>query len=171
MAITTDQVAAHEAGHAVVAMALGVRVIAITGIIGQHADSFLVGAFETFSTEFDMQTMRLLEARATYLLAVGGFAGEITHEGIVEPRGALDDLTRLRQVGVTNFQIQLLMGVAIEIIEENRPVWDEIYNAALCAIDARQTMIVPGEIMQRRFVQIGKQFTDVAKLEAIMPEE
>jgi len=171
MAITTDQVAAHEAGHAVVAMALGVRVTAITGIVGKHADSFLVGAFETFNTELDMQTMYLLEARATYLIAVGGFAGEIAHEGIVEPRGALDDLTRLRQVDLTDFQIQLLTGVAMEIIEENRQLWEEIYYAALCAIEARQTMIVPGEIMQRRFAQIGKQFTDTARLEAMMPDD
>jgi hypothetical protein len=171
MAVTIDQVAAHEAGHAVVAMAFGVRVKAIRGMVGNPSDSFLVGVFETFSTEFDMQTMRLLEARPTYMIAVGGFAGEIAHEGIVEPRGALDDLIRLRKVNLNDFQIQLLTGVAMEIIEENRQLWEEIYNAVLVAIQHSQTAFIPGDAMSQRFEQIGKRFTDTAKLEALLPDD
>lgn len=131
MAITIDQAAAHEAGHAVVTMAVGVQVTAITGMVGQHTDSFLVGAFETFATEFDIPAYNLLESRLQYLCVVAGIAGELAHEGTVEPQGALDDLTRLRQVNLTNHEILLLSDVAFEIIAENRQVWEQIYNAVL----------------------------------------
>lgn len=140
-------------------------------MVGQHPDSFLVGVYESFSTEIDLASLKLLEARLTYLCAVGGFAGEIAHEGIIEPQGALDDLTRLRQVNLTNFQIQLLTGVASEIISDNRRLWEEVYNAALYAFQRSQSAFISGEPINRRFTMIGKKFVNMARLDEVLPLE
>jgi hypothetical protein len=169
MAQTIAQVAAHEAGHAVVSMAVGVPIVSISGMVGKHPDSFLVGVYESFSTEIDKRSLLLLEARLTYLCAVGGFAGEVAHEGIIEPKGALDDLTRLRQVHLTDFQIQLLTGVAMEIIGDNRRLWEDIFDTALCAFQGSQNAFIPGGPINRRFGEIGKKFTNVARLDEVLP--
>ncbi len=171
MAMTIEQVAAHEAGHAVVGMALGVPIIAIMGRMGRHPGSLLgAGVFETFATDMDAQAMRLLEPRQTYLVRVGGFAGELARFGVIEPQGALDDLTRLRDVGLTNAQILVLTDVAEGVLKDNRRLWEKVFDAAFQTFSANQTSDVPVEMLRRWFTQIEKRFTDTALLERLLPE-
>ena len=168
MASTLEEVAAHEAGHAVVIMAVGVPVVRFVGIVGKHPDSFLDQPFETFAVEPDVVVLRQLEARLTYLCTVGGFAGETTHQQAIEPKGALDDLTRLRNAGLTDTHIQLLTSVAIEIIADNRRLWELVYDAILYSIQRSKNANIDGHLMNARFSQIGKRFTDTEKLDAVL---
>jgi hypothetical protein len=171
MAMKIEQVAAHEAGHAVVGMALGVPITAITGRMGRYPGSLLgAGVFETFATDMDTQAMLLLEPRQQYLVRVAGFAGELAHCGVIEPRGALDDLTRLRDVGLTNAEILVLTDVAEGILKDNRRLWERVYSVAFQTFSAGQTSDVPFEVLRQWFTQIEKRFTDTALLERLLPE-
>jgi hypothetical protein len=76
-----------------VALATGVEVKGISAMTGAHPESFLEDPDQTFASEFVIETLRRLEARLTYLIAVGGFAAETILSGAIEPRGAVDHLT------------------------------------------------------------------------------
>jgi|ERR1700730_3039809 len=166
----TQSVAAHEAGHVVVAMATGTQVLEITGVDGELPDSSLMGPQKMFYTKINIETLLPLDARLTYLWVVGGFAGEATHEGVVERQGALDDLSALRKAHLTDFQIQLLTGVAMEIIDDNRKLWEMIHDAVLLVIETGQTPpTVPGNLMHARFERIGKRFTNMARIDEVLP--
>jgi hypothetical protein len=169
MATTIEEVAAHEAGHCVMALAMGVTVKGISAVNGSHPGSQLDSPDMTFASEFIVETMYCLEARLTYLIAVGGFAGETILHGAIEPRGALDDLSRLRGVGLTDFHIQGFTGIAIDVLNENISVWNEIRAAAIQGIKTVNVFAVEGLAMHKLFNQTGKRFTDFHKLEEVLP--
>lgn len=172
MAHDFQGVAAHEAGHAVVIMAVGVPITKFGGMVGKHPNSFLDNPFETFPVEHNPDVFQAtLEPRLQYLTVVGGFAGETTHQGYIEPKGALDDLTRPREVALTNAEIQLLTGLAMEVIAENRKLWEQIYDAVLFNISRSQNAMIPGEVFNNQFAEIGKRFTDISKLDNILKFE
>jgi len=169
MATTIEEVAAHEAGHCVMALAMGVTVKGISAMNGSNPGSFLDSPDMTFGAEFVEETMYCLEARFTYLIAVGGFAGETILHGAIEPRGALDDLAQLRGVGLTDFHIQGFTGIAIEVLYDNISVWNEICTAAVQGIKTGNAFAVEGLAMHKLFNQTGKRFMDFHKLEDVLP--
>lgn len=169
MATTIEEVAAHEAGHCVIALAMSVTVKGISAMIGSHPKSILNCPDMTFAAEFVMDTMNSLEARLTYLIAVGGFAGETILHGAIEPRGALDDLALLRKAGLTDLHIQGFTGIAMEILNDNISIWNEIRAGAVRGIKAGNAIAVEGRAMHKLFDQSGKRFMEFHKLEGVLP--
>src|SRR6266566_4001745 len=105
MAITLEQAAAHEAGHAVLGLAMGAKLLDITMIVGKDPKALLPGSPDaTLATSFVPTSTTHIEARRTYLIAVGGMAGEIVFEGAFHTDGAADDLARLKSVNLGDEQ-------------------------------------------------------------------
>jgi hypothetical protein len=164
-----DEMAAHEAGHAVVAVATGLEIEGIYGVSGQHPTSNLVGAERAYFVKYRNFTS-IRDPRFGFLILVGGFAGETISHKSVHYLGAMDDLDKLKRKGkLPDILIQELTGVAIEIIDENRKIWDEIRKKVSHKMRLLRPTLFEGAAIMARFKQIGKSFNDLAKLEALVP--
>jgi hypothetical protein len=171
MATTIGQVAAHEAGHCVLSLAIGgVQLVGITQMEGSHPDSCLMEPDWTFATEYVFESWsNVTDFRLTYLVATGGFAGETVHEQAIELRGAADDLNKLRNTALlTDNQIQELTGIAVDVINDNLMLWNDIRNAAIRGIESKKPVVVGGLAMHERFNQIGKKFTSFSALDRLL---
>ncbi|SRR6266480_4160539 len=170
MATTHEQVAAHEAGHAIVGLAVGRKLLNITMIEGKHPEARLPGSPNaTFITNL-VPTTAQIEARLTFLQAVGGMAGEIVLEGEYHKEGAAGDLAEL-QTQVDDAQIQGLTKIAETIINANFALWHKIYRRMLSGIERGQTVLVEGAAINALFKHVGKQFTDHSELDRLLPLE
>jgi hypothetical protein len=162
------QVAAHEAGHAVVLLALGVPVDHISRVAGPNG-SPLINGMERYVTMPDIPAITALEPRLQYLTFVGGMAGETTHTAFVDIAGAASDLAPLREVNLTDNQIDCATIVALEIIRENRQLWERIHDVVLAGILQRKMVFVRRVVLDQWFVRLGKRFSNMPMLDSVLP--
>jgi hypothetical protein len=169
MAITNTQAAAHEAGHAIMSLAIGWPLTSITMTLGQYPGSKLASPDFTFATECVLD--KSTEARLTYLPIVGGMAGEIVLEGRYHTLGAEDDLSHLHGVKLTDLQIEGLTNIAVRAIlaEPNYRLWKKIQNEMLIGIRKKRPMLVDGPRTTSLFQRRGQKFTDYAALNKLLP--
>jgi hypothetical protein len=163
------QCAAHEAGHAVVTMAVGVP---LNWIVGEEPSPSAAwsGASNTFYTQHDRDTFGLLDMRLQYLTVAAGFAGETVLTGMVDPVRAQEDLVSLHACKLTNEEIQLLTAVAIGVVQENRKVWEMIHEAIVYLHANDMPLTIEGLFLNSQFRHQGKRFTDTQKLFEILPD-
>jgi hypothetical protein len=169
MGTTIEQVAAHEAGHAIVGLAVGRKLLNISMMQGQHPEAQFTNTPDvSFITEFT-PTTKQIEGRLTYLAAAAGMAGEVVLEGAFHTPGAEDDLSRLREVKLNDTQIQGLTNIAVKIITANLTLWQKVSRRALSGIERGQPTLVEGAGVNALFKEVGKKFTDFSELDQLLP--
>jgi hypothetical protein len=165
-----EQLAAHETGHVLVGLAVGARLKSIASRNGVPADSHFSSTISgvvvtTFTPEFEGLKLRL-----QHLVAVGGMAGEALATGKYFEEIARDDLTRLRNYGLTETQIDRLTKLSADIIlMANSRLMEPIWNLVLNGIERNQSPLVRGEVVNQMFLRQGVKFTDFAALDKILP--
>jgi hypothetical protein len=162
-----EQVAAHEAGHVVVGLAVGMQLMNIERIQGKPSDSYLSDSVkQAFATNFREPVG--FDERLRHLNTAAGMAGEALFSGgtYYEEIGK-DDLTRLRNAGLSETQIAELRLLAVDVLQANPTLFEDIWNTILNAIANNQSELINGPLVTHHFTIRGKKFTDFAKLEKI----
>ncbi len=171
MGTTLEQVAAHEAGHAILGLAAGWQLRNITTQPGKHPESFLPGMPDaTLATNFVLPLPQI-EARLTYLIAAGGMAGEIVLHGKYHLPGAGDDLAKLKAVNLSDHEIEGLIQIATRALNANLSLWKKTKRRMLSGLERKQAVLVEGIPINTLFKHTGKRFTDFAGLDKILPLE
>jgi hypothetical protein len=161
------QMAAHEAGHAVVGLAIGRRLRKIERIQGRPADSHLSESIrETFITTFHPEKDGV-EERLQLLNTAAGMAGESYFSKKHYAEIGQDDLARLCDAGLSETQIDKLIHLGGDTLHANHTFFEDIWNEILNAINRNQSDLINGALVNSHFMARGKKFTDFAKLEKI----
>lgn len=165
-----EQVAAHEAGHVIVGLAVGMQLKNIVRIEGKPSDSYLSDSIkQVFATDFHVPDG--LDERLRLLNRAAGMAGEVLVSRKYYEEIGKDDLQRLRDAGLSENQIGELRLLAVDILQANHAFSQDVWNTILDAIERNQTELINGAAVTSAFAIRGNKFTDFAKLEKIFTSD
>lgn len=89
--------AVHEAGHVVVGLSLGVTVEKVSRVEGNDLPEVLreIGFESSTATDF-CKSIRKIEPRRQFLIAVGGMAAETLKFGFYDKKGCAHDIDAMK---------------------------------------------------------------------------
>jgi hypothetical protein len=166
-----ERVASHEAGHAVVGLSMGVSVEYIEMLQDDgvpaplKGQGFHAGVAVQFTT-----TIKSLEPRMQYTIAVGGMAGERLVLGSYNSPAAAFDIDALKAVGRTDGEIEGLTEIAQKILSANFPFFHRLRSSLRQRLSSSDRILLQGAALNVRFKKSGTKVDISADLERLLPD-
>ncbi len=169
MPTVEEQVCAHEAGHAVIGLAVGMQLHSIEAINGRPLDSHLHDSVRRALVTIFSTPIEDVEERLRHLVMAAGMAGEAIFSGKRYEEIGKDDLVRLGNAGLSENQIKKLIALgADDVLHPNHALFEDIWNTELDALEHNQLVLIHGATVNAYFALHGKRFTRFDKLDQIL---
>jgi hypothetical protein len=151
-----ERVSAHEAGHIVVALSLGVAVDKVRKVEGAELPKILrlEGFDSSVATDFS-ESVHGIEPRRQFLITVGGMAAETLLLGSYHKGGAAHDLDSLRPNVLNETQIKGLVEVAQLMLLPNLFVLRYVREQLFRWLNNSSAAPLSGDPFNRRFFEKG----------------
>jgi hypothetical protein len=165
-----DRVAAHEAGHAVVGLSLGTKIEYIERLAEEEVPKVLQA--EDFhgglAVEFTA-SVRTLEPRLQFLIAVGGMAAETLVFGKYDKGGAAFDVESLKPNVLSESEITGLIEIDHKILNLNLKYFNHLRESLAKRLKSPEKVLAVGASMNARFNKTGTKADVTADLDRLLP--
>jgi hypothetical protein len=169
MRTVDEQICAHEAGHAVIGMAVGMQLQSIQAINSRPLDSYLSDSIGRALVTIFSTPIEDIEERLRHLVMAAGMAGEAIFSGKRYEEIGKDDLVRLGNAGLSENQIKKLIAFgADDVLYPNHALFEDIWNSELDALEHDQLILIHGAPVNAHFALRGKRFAGFDKLDQIL---
>jgi hypothetical protein len=161
--------AAHEAGHTVVGMSLGLNVDDIRRCEGSDVPGSLQAVGLRAAVVVRFTNLQQIEPRLQYLLAVGGMAAETLIYGNYDRAAATFDLDALRPIGLSEPEIDGLIRIARLVLQENLEFLHYVRTTLEQHINAPENILIIGACLNAKFKECGQKTDVFSDLDRLLP--
>lgn len=167
----SERGAAHEAGHMVVALALGVRVIRVSRDNGANVPTILreQGFDAAVGVDYSSEIHKL-ETRRQFVVTFGGMAGETLSFGFYSKQSAAHDLEAIKPNFLSEKQVQVLVDIGQSMIRTNLGVFNYVKEQLRVWLNNPNAAPLLGDAFNQRFLERGKQVDISEQLNTLLPE-
>jgi hypothetical protein len=165
-----ERVGAHEAGHAVVGLSVGAKLLCIEYLTSGLPNSLQGSGFEAAIATRFTPSIHKLEPRLQYVQVAGGMAGETLILGKYEPLGAADDVHNLKAVGLTDAQISGLVAIAQTVLKENSRLFERLRKSVANRLNSLDAILLEGAAINARFKKVGIKVDVWADILQVLPD-
>jgi hypothetical protein len=166
----SERGAAHEAGHMIVALALGVLVIKVSRDSGANIPTVLreQGFDAAVGVDYSDEIHKL-EPRRQFVAAFGGMAGETLSFGFYNKQSAAHDFEAIKPNVLSDKQVQGLVDIGQSMILANLGIFNYVKVQLRVWLDNPNAAPLLGDTFNQRFLQRGKQVDISEQLNTLLP--